>query len=134
MKKLIKLLIIVAIIFGSYKLLSKSPTTTSPSDNVKLSEETDYIFYYGNTCPHCLAVEEFIDDNQVDQKLNIISKEIYDNKDNREEMLEVANQYCSQLVDPTSGGVGVPFFFDVKNETCLLGDTPIIDFLKEKIE
>lgn len=138
MKKIIYILIIIAILFGFYKLLSIPPKSINSdilnnTDQVEFNfADSDLIFYWGEGCPHCENVEEFISTNNVDQKVKINKKEVYKNTDNQKELGNIASQYCPEAI--TNGGIGVPLAFDVKNKTCLQGDTPIIDFLKQKIQ
>lgn len=138
MKKIIYIFIIIVVLFGFYKLLSTPPkSSNSNPENIEAqievdSTDSDLIFYWGDGCPHCENVEEFMTTNNVDQKLKINKKEVYKNIDNQEELKAIANQYCPEVI--TNGGIGVPLAFDVQNKVCLSGDTPIIDFLKQKIQ
>jgi hypothetical protein len=135
-KKIIYILIIGVVLFGFYKILSippKSTTSNTTDIQVESNSNNDYdlIFYWGEGCPHCENVEEFIAANNVDQKVKINKKEVYKNTDNQKDLENVVNQYCPDL---NKGGIGVPLALDVQNKTCLQGDTPIIDFLKQKIQ
>ncbi|MDD4938169.1 MAG: hypothetical protein PHX34_04135 [Candidatus Shapirobacteria bacterium] len=137
MKKIIYILIITVILFGFYKLLSVPPKSNNSDTSVNTqseidSNDSDLIFYWGEGCPHCENVKEFIITNNVDQKVKINQKEVYKNTDNQQELQAVTSQYCPEVI--TNGGIGVPLAFDVQNKTCLSGDTPIIDFLKQKIQ
>ncbi|MPM61365.1 hypothetical protein SDC9_108223 [bioreactor metagenome] len=132
-KKTISFLVIILVVFGLYKLLSTPPknTTNINISDTNQSTEFDLIFYYGNTCPHCKNVEEFIAQNKVDQKVKISSKEVYENQENAKQLTQVVDQYCPEL---NQNGIGVPLAFDIKNQKCIQGDTPIIDFLKQQIK
>jgi glutaredoxin len=129
MKKIIFVLIVVAVIFGLYKLLFASPKSVTPKTEKIISADPDVIFYWGNNCPHCETVREFITKNDLSQKINITQKEVYENEDNQKELVAIVNQYCPDL---NNGGIGVPLAFDNQNKQCILGDTPIINFLSEK--
>lgn len=131
-KKIIGFAVIVLVLFGFYKLLSTPPKTQTNNtiDTTELSS-VDMFFYYGNTCPHCKTVEEFIVQNKVDQKIKISSKEVYENKNNANELTQLVDQFCPEL---NQNGVGVPLAFDPKTQKCIQGDTPIIDFLKQNIQ
>jgi len=83
------------------------------------------ILYFGDTCPHCENVEKYIKDNGIDNKIEIVRKEVYRNQANAREMAKRAEQ-CGL---PT-GQIGVPFLWD--NNQCVLGDQPIIDYLGKK--
>lgn len=132
LKKIVGFIVIVLVLFGLYKLLSTPPKkqTNSTIDTNELSG-VDMIFYYGITCPHCKTVEEFIAQNKIDQKIKISSKEVYEDKDNANELTQIVDQFCPEL---NQGGIGVPLAFDPKTQKCIQGDTPIIDFLKQNIQ
>lgn len=87
---------------------------------------SEMILFFGDTCPHCKNVEEYITANNVKAKLNFKELEVYNNKTNAA-LLTAKAKNCGL---DTTQGVGVPFFFDGQN--CILGDQPIIDFLKTK--
>lgn len=126
MKKdwLIFLVIIILIIFG-IKLLSKKPSTSSTFDS---SRPTDMTLFWGDGCPHCENVRNYIKNNSSLSKLNIDQKEVYYNQSNQKIMEETAKK-CPEL--DASKGLAVPMAY-VDNK-CLVGDTPIIDWLKQKI-
>jgi hypothetical protein len=46
----------------------------------------DYILFYGNGCPHCKKVEDFMKANKVTQRLDIVQKEVFFNKTNLKEL------------------------------------------------
>ena len=91
-------------------------------------EISQTILFYGEGCPHCAIVDEFIKENKVDEKFSFERKEVYYNKKNSEELSEKA-QKCGL---PTAS-IGVPFLWDGSNSKCLIGDKDIIDFFKQKI-
>jgi glutaredoxin len=47
---------------------------------ISVSSAQEYILFYGNGCPHCAKVEQYIKDNKIDQKFDIDMKEIYFNR------------------------------------------------------
>ena len=82
----------------------------------------NYLFY-GEGCGHCAAVEKYFDENNIDKKYLIVRKEVWKNSENQ----ELFNQICE---DNNISRRGVPtLFFEGK---VLIGDTPIIDFFKNK--
>ncbi|MFA5749878.1 MAG: hypothetical protein WC895_01500 [Candidatus Shapirobacteria bacterium] len=129
MKKIIFGLIIIVLAFGFYKLLSTPPGVTPTGD--KNYDNPDFILFYGDTCPHCKNVEDWIQSNKAEEKLKINKKEVYKNTQNQEEMTKLVNQYCPEL---NTDGIGVPLGFDPINKKCIQGDTPIIDFLSQKVK
>lgn len=110
--------------FSFYALATHDQHSQASSQTTK---EPALILYYGETCPHCKIVEKYIADNQLEQKLNIGQKEVYNNQTNSQELLTRAE---SCQLDTSS--VGVPFLWT--GSKCLVGDQPIIDFLKEQAQ
>lgn len=92
------------------------------------NSETEMILFFGDTCPHCKTVDEFVSANGVRDKLKFQELEIYNNKANAA-LLAATAKKCKL---DTSAGIGVPFFFDGTN--CLQGDQPIIDYFQTKIK
>ena len=84
------------------------------------------IFFYGDGCPHCAIVEEYIKENKVAEKLAFSQKEVYYNRNNSKELEEKA-KICGMPTD----SIGVPFLWD--GERCLVGDADIVEFFKQKI-
>jgi glutaredoxin len=84
------------------------------------------ILFYGDGCPHCINVDKFINDNKVEEKISFVRKEVFNNQKNAEEMAGKAKT-CGLPTDT----IGVPFLWT--GSQCVLGDTDIINFFKEKI-
>lgn len=82
-----------------------------------------YTFFYGETCPYCHDVITWFEETGVESELNIVRKEVYNNVTNSQQM-SLAAQVCGE----SSGGV--PFLFTPDKE-CVIGSTPIIDYLSE---
>ena len=85
------------------------------------------ILFYGDTCPHCKKVEEFVSANKVEDKIKFERLEVYNNKDNSTLLGQMA-QICKI---PTEQGVGVPFMWN--KGKCLVGDQEIIGFFQGEI-
>lgn len=81
------------------------------------------LFYYGESCPHCRLVENYIYENNLDAKLTIISKEVYANQSNQDEIFYVAG-----LCKINHNMLGVPLIF--YNGNCFIGDVDGIKLLK----
>ncbi|MEI8067691.1 MAG: hypothetical protein WCG91_01925 [Candidatus Shapirobacteria bacterium] len=125
MKKIIIVLIIVAVIFGFYKLTAKAPASTNTD-----YQNSDFILFYGSSCPHCKVVEEFIAKNEIDKKLKISQLEVYENKSNSALFAKTVKEICPDKI--TADGLIVPFLINPKDKQCYLGDQPIIDYLTAK--
>ena len=122
-KKLVAAVLLVAAtsIFSITALLKER---VSPAVN---SQNSELVLYYGNTCPHCKVVEDYIAANNIGKKLEISQKEVFQDKANREEFTAKA-RICKLDME----NLGVPMLWDAKNSKCYEGDQPIIDFLKQK--
>lgn len=127
MKKILPFLIIVGVLVAFYFLTSKKPTSNIISAS---NPNTDLILFYGNTCPHCKIVEEFISTNEIDQKLKISQLEVYDDKSNSALFSNLVQEICQDQLN--SEGLPVPFLIDQSDKKCIIGDTPITDYLTEK--
>jgi len=92
----------------------------------RFTNKPEMILFFGDTCPHCETVDEYIAANGVRDKLKFQELEVYNNPANAQ-LLAAKAKACG--FDTTSG-IGVPFFFD--GTSCLQGDEPIINFLKTK--
>jgi len=127
MKKLILAgLTIVAIGSGIFFLNNQTQPTTN-QQVLKANGEASSsgtILYYGDTCPHCKDVEKFLLDNPIiGQKVQIDQKEVNQNRDNAEALVEAAAT-CG--LDTNS--IGVPFL--VESGKCFMGKDEVINQLK----
>jgi hypothetical protein len=91
-----------------------------------LPQESETILYYGNDCPHCEGVEEWIVENKAEEKIEIIRKEVYENEENSNQLVAVA-QSC-KITD----GLGVPFLYG--EGQCFIGEPEIVNYLENKIK
>lgn len=124
MKKLIAILLILAVAGTYFFVNSKKADVLGSVDS-----EAELILFWGEGCPHCEKVKDYIKANNLDSKIKIASKEVYLDKNNQKLLTETV-QKCPEI--DSSRGVGVPLAFDVKNNLCLYGDTPIIEWLQAK--
>ena len=97
---------------------------------VSVSFAQEYILFYGNGCPHCAKVEQYIKDSQVAKKFDLIKKEVFFNNKNLTEF----NGYL-QKHSLTYDKVGVPFLIINSGTDCtyINGDTNIIDYFSGKL-
>ncbi|MEM3362267.1 MAG: hypothetical protein QXV83_01125 [Candidatus Anstonellaceae archaeon] len=93
-----------------------------PKPSLALDSTTSIIFYWGDGCPHCQKVKNFIEENNLKTKITIIEKEVYKNKTNAQELLEVAKS-CS--LDTST--IGIPFL--VYKNKCYIGSDQAIELL-----
>ena len=111
-----KILALIVVLFGFFWAISFAQ---------------DYIFFYGNWCPHCENVEKFFEKNDVYKKFDIQRKEIYFNRENLKDL----NFYLDKL-KISSDQIGIPFLVIDSWSDCsyLNWDQPIIDFFQKKID
>lgn len=102
-------------------------TTSTETREIVSSPDADIMIFYGATCPHCKVVNEFVIENNIDKVVKLQHLEVYNDKGNLELMKQKLEQ-CKNLSEDDKGGV--PFMYSP--ETCLVGDKPIIDYLKEQ--
>ena len=72
-----------------------------------------------------MIVEEYIEENNIKEKIFFEQKEVYYNKNNANELAEKAG-----LCGLPTNSVGVPFLWN--GSKCFVGDQEIIEFLKEQ--
>jgi len=85
---------------------------------------TSYEYFWGDGCPHCANVEEFMKTWEKKDQTNIQKLEVWSNRENAQLMQERAKS-CG--IAPS--GMGVPFLVTPEGK-CLSGDTPIIELFK----
>jgi len=124
MKKFLPLLLIF-IVIGAYFFFNSEKFATQKFPD----SEAELILFWGNGCPHCEKVKEYIKQNNLDTRVKIAYKEVYLDKNNQQ-LLEETVKKCPEI--DSSRGIGVPLAFDPKTTKCFYGDTPIIDWLKAK--
>lgn len=122
---ILTIIIIFLLIFGVI-IGSKNKKESSLILNKNQSEKNVPIFFYGNTCPHCKNVEEWMKKNNIESKIKIIKKEVYNNQKNSQELVKTAEK-CGIVTD----SIGVPFLYTDEGK-CLIGTPDIINYLKNK--
>lgn len=118
------ILLIAASAFTIPGLLKEKTAATEIS-----SQKDVLVLYYGITCPHCKIVEEYILQNGLEEKLGVAQKEVYQNQNNNNELVERAKT-CGIDLDR----LGVPLLWDGNDSKCYEGDQAIIVYLKQKAQ
>ncbi len=108
-----------AVVIGSRGKKANVPATqpsTEASSSVTPASADNQapIFFYGNTCPHCADVEEWMRENKVEEKIKLVKKEVYDNQTNALELSKAA-EGCGM----DTASIGVPFLFTPEGK-CLV--------------
>jgi len=122
--------ILGGIILGSQKGKNQSQIATSvtPTPIQSGVDENEIIFYYSQNCPHCIETEEWMQNNQAEEKLKIVKKEVTADQASALELIAAAEK-CGL----NTNSVGVPFLL-TRDKKCLVGTTDIIDYLTKEIE
>jgi glutaredoxin len=95
------------------------------TDQSAVQVTSDVTLFYGDGCPHCALVEEYVSQNGIEAKIPFTKKEVYYNRQNADELVAKA-KICGYPTD----SIGVPFLWD--GSKCLVGDRDIIEFFKSK--
>lgn len=130
-KSKLKLIFAGILLFGliffsisSIFILPPKPTNNLQSANNSQTETEKIILFYGEGCPHCKKVEEYLKTNPP--LFAFEQKEVYYNENNQKELAVVAG-----ICKFNQNEVGVPFLWIPKNQKCIVGDEPIINYFKE---
>lgn len=111
--------VILGIIFWGVRQPDSGSIEEAPlSDNA-------ITYYYGETCPHCIEVMKFLDENKIAEKVEFSKKEVWKDAGNSAEMQQRVKE-CG--LDETS--VGVPFLY-ARGE-CLIGTPAVTGFFKKE--
>ena len=84
------------------------------------------VLYYGDTCPHCKLVEQYIQDNNIQAAMPIVMKEVF-NDENNQKAIEATAKKCGL----DSQTIVVPLFY--YKGRCYVGDTDIIQLLNSTV-
>lgn len=114
---IIVIILVVALFFVWY-----STTAKNPVEPVSIPE--GIILFYGDGCPHCKIVDDFIAENKIEEKINFSRLEVWYNKENQVIIAEVA-----EICQIASDNIGVPLLYDGAGK-CYVGDVDVINFLK----
>lgn len=119
-KKFLLLLLVLPL------LLAGCTKVTTPEAKVdSLNNRT--ILFYGDTCPHCKVLEQYMDENKINERMPIEKMEVYSNKDNANLMMEAVNR-CFLSQD----NVGVPFLWT--ENKCFVGGEEATNYFKVKFK
>lgn len=88
-------------------------------------DQTVTTYFYGETCPHCIEVRKFLNENKVAEKFNFVMREVWSDRTNARLMREAAG-VCS--LSPQE--IAVPFVFS--EGKCFIGTPKVIEFFKQK--
>lgn len=109
-------------------LSKKADNTEKESVAEQVGEPVDKdIFYWREGCSYCQDVKDWMKANAVEEKIEIVSKDIYNNRNDYDE-LTARVKSCGM----DTQRIAVPFLYTVDGQ-CLVGAPPIIEYLTAKI-
>lgn len=122
MDKIPIIIIAVVVLAGAIFWAFQSGVFSGPVTATQLP--SGIVLFYGEECPHCKDVEEFIANNKIEDKVKISRMEVWHNKNNQAALTGVV-QKCGI----TGSSIGVPFLYD-GNGKCYVGEIDVPNFLK----
>jgi len=119
-KVIIPTILFIIVLIFSVVILLENKESNHPA------EQSQIVLFYGDGCPHCAIVENYIKESNIKEKLPFEEKEVYHNQKNANELADKA-KICGLPTD----SIGVPFLWE--GEKCYVGDQEIIGFFNQKI-
>jgi len=113
-------IVVIVIAVAGYFVWQRGQSNSQ--DNQVAVDNSKIILFYGRECPHCIDVEKYISDNQLDQKVQFSKLEVWHDKANANLMAEKARE-CNIKTDE----VGVPFLWS--KGKCYIGVNEVENFL-----
>lgn len=113
--------ILLAVVVGIVFFVTKK--SQSENDQPPIVPTTNQ-YFWSKTCPHCSNVAEFIDSWDKKDKFQMEKYEINESSENRLKFYN-GGMFCKI----SRNELGVPFLV-TPNGKCLVGDQPIIEYLK----
>lgn len=127
-QKIITAIFVVLIIGLLWVVVSGSKNKKLQTAPVTEQAAVSDTLYWGTTCPHCHDTIKWMEENKIDQKLTVIRKEIYDNRENSIELTQKARTCGIAQED-----IKVPFMF-TSDAKCLIGTPDIIAYLAQRVQ
>ena len=122
-------IILVGGIFWGVQTGFFSKVFAGPAQNILAPE--GIVLFYGEECPHCKNVEDYIAQNKITETVKFTQLEVAFGTRTSSELLAnsgLAIQLAKKCNLDVKNGVSIPFLYDGKN--CLIGDVDIINFFK----
>lgn len=94
------------------------------SENNDEMKKADIVFYLSDDCSECDNIDKYLEENDIENKINLLKKNINKDEADAEQMAEDA-MYCN--VDEEL--FGVPFLW--AEGKCYVNEEDIIDFFKQ---
>lgn len=101
-------------------------TSTTLSVNPSAQDVAgNFEYFWGNTCPHCKNVADFIENWALRDKIKITKLEVYENQNNAKLLVEKA-----VICKIPKEQVAIPLLFTPSGK-CVSGDQTIIEYFKK---
>ncbi len=118
-------LVFAVVLLLTFFLLLQEKHAIQLSEDSPINQEplktNRIILYVSKGCSHCAAVEAYLNQNQIQNKISFDIKVVNHSSSNAKEL-----QSKAKLCDLPNNAIGVPFLWD--GEKCLIGDKDIIEF------
>lgn len=124
-KKMVAILVGTVVVVGG--LIYWGMKDNSNNEPQVADDPSAIVYYYGEGCPHCKVVNDFLEANpQVKEKVTFEKKEVWSNKQNAAEM-----ERRAKTCNIGSDSLGVPFLYGGDGK-CYEGQVDVVNFFKEK--
>ena len=94
-----------------------------------INPDADHIYFYWKTCPHCIKVKKYFDENDIMNKYKIEKREVWTSKLNSEFFTKIVENLWLP-----SEEVGVPFLYKKSDKSYLIWDAKIIELFDGNVE
>ena len=123
----IALVVFAITLMGIVGIESKRQKTTQENfDTNGQVVDNEIVYYYGITCPHCDDVKDFIDSEDIENIIPLVSKEVYENRLNSQELISKA-----EICGLNTSNIGVPFLYS--DGKCYSGSPDVISELQRQV-
>lgn len=82
-----------------------------------MAKKVNVIEFYGETCPHCMAMKPVVEQLEKDNDIEIEKLEVWNNSDNQ----EIMKKYEDIIGEACGGMPGVPSFVNTDTKQALCG-------------
>ena len=126
------ILIIILVGVGFWAVQSGLFVKHLPANTKPTPLPSGIVWFFGDGCPHCKNVEDYIAQNNIAQKVKYTMLEVpFGGKTSTQlqSNAALAIQLAEGCKRDVSQGVGIPFLYD-GNGKCYDGDQDVINFLK----
>lgn len=110
--------LVVAVFAAGFMFRKSADLPSSPS-------AAGVTYYYGEECPHCKDVLNFIEENHISEKVSFTKKETWNDRENAKELMARA-----KTCGIPEKQVGVPFLY--AEGKCYIGSPDVEGYFREK--